>query len=101
MAGRSTTFDNYSLYDPNGLERALHAEQQALALDDSLSLTHTVLAEIYVFKGQYDEAVTEAERGVSLNPNSATGYFALASVMNNMAKPAEALAAAKRAMRLD
>jgi adenylate cyclase len=90
-----------ALYDPDGLEQGLHVEQQALALDDSLSLTHISLAEIYVFKGQYDQAVSEAERGVSLNPNAALGYFVLASVMNNMAKPAEALAAAERAMRLD
>jgi adenylate cyclase len=87
--------------DPNGLERAFQLEQQAIALDDSLSGPHGILAAIYVHKSQYDQAVTEAERGIALNPNFAFGYWALAEVMNNMARPAEALVAVEKAMRLD
>jgi adenylate cyclase len=87
--------------DPNGLERALQLEQQAIALDDSLSPTHRFLARIYVLNGQYDQAVIEAERAIALDPNSALGYDALAEVMNTMARPAEALAAVEKAMRLD
>ncbi len=87
--------------DPNGLERASQLEQQAIALDDSLSLAHRSLAVIYVHKGQYDQAVTEAERAIALDPNSPGGYFCLAEVMNNMARPAEALVAVEKAMRLD
>ncbi len=87
--------------DPNGLERAFQLEQQAIALDDSLSIAHSQLAVIYVQKGQDDQAVTEAERGIALNPNFAFGYWALAQVMNNMARPAEALVAVEKAMRLD
>jgi adenylate cyclase len=87
--------------DPNGLERAFQLLQQAIALDDALSPAHGLLAGIYVHKGQYDQAVTEAERGIALNPNSALGYFWLAEVMNNMARPAEALVAVEKAMRLD
>jgi adenylate cyclase len=90
-----------ALYEPHGLDQAFRTEQQALALDDSLSPTHIVLAQICVFKGQYDKAVTEVQRGLSLDANSAFGYGTLASIMNNMAKPAEALAAAEKAMRLD
>jgi len=87
--------------DPNGLERAFQLEQQAIALDDSLSIAHSQLAVIYVQKGQDDQAVTEAERGIALNPNFAFGYWALAQVMNNMARPAEALVAVEKAIRLD
>ncbi len=87
--------------DPKGWERAFQLEQQAIALDDSLSAPHSLLAGIYVHKGQHDQAVTEAQRGIALNPNSALGYNWLAEVMNNMARPAEALVAAEKAMRLD
>jgi TolB-like protein/cytochrome c-type biogenesis protein CcmH/NrfG len=87
--------------DPNGLERASQLEQQAIALDDSLSPAHHSLAVIYVHKGHYDQAVTEAERAIALDPNSPVGYFCLAEVMNNTARPAEALAAVEKAMRLD
>jgi adenylate cyclase len=87
--------------DPNGLERAFQLAQQAIALDDSLAPAHGLLAGIYVHKGQYDQAVTEAERSIALNPNSPIGYFWLAEVMNNTARPAEALVAVEKAMRLD
>jgi adenylate cyclase len=87
--------------DPNGLERAFQLAQQAIALDDSLAPAHGLLAGIYVHNGQYDQAVTEAERSIALNPNSPIGYVWLAEVMNNTARPAEALVAAEKAMRLD
>jgi tetratricopeptide (TPR) repeat protein len=77
--------------DPNGLERASQLERPAIALDDSLSAPHSILAGVYVQKGQYDQAVIEAERGIALNPNLAESYFWLADVMNNMVRPAEAL----------
>jgi adenylate cyclase len=87
--------------DPNGLERALQLEQQAIALDDSLFFPHSILAAIYVRKGQYDQAVAEAERSIALNSNSPIGYSWLAEVMNVIARPAEALVAVDKAMRLD
>jgi tetratricopeptide (TPR) repeat protein len=76
-------------------------EQQAVALDDSLGVAHSVLAAIYVQEGEYDQAITEAERGITLDPNSAAGYSCLAEVLNSIGKPAEALLAVERAMRLD
>ena len=87
--------------DPNGLERALHLEQQAVALDDSLAVAHSVLAEVYSLKAQNDQAVTEAQQAIALDPNSASGYFELAKILNNDFKLAEALAAVDKAMRLD
>jgi adenylate cyclase len=87
--------------DPNGLEQALRMEQLAIALDDSLSHAHSVLASIYVLKGQHDQAVTEAQRGIVLNPSSADAYFWLADVLNLQSMPTEALVAAEKAMRLD
>ena len=85
--------------EPNALERAFQFEQQAIAIDDSLSDAHSDLAMIYFFKGQWNQAVTEAQRGITLNPNSALGYIALADVMNNLERPAEALAAVEKGMR--
>jgi len=87
--------------EPNALERALQLEQQAIALDDSLSEAHSDLAMIYFFEGQLNQAVTEAQRGVTLHPNSAFGYFALANAMNLIWRPAEALAAVEKGVRLD
>ena len=88
--------------DPkNSMKRALQLEQQALALDDSLPLAHTGLAEIYANNGQFDQAVTEAHRAIALDPNFASGYHVLADVLNLQGKPAEALVAVDKGMRLN
>jgi tetratricopeptide (TPR) repeat protein len=87
--------------DPNGRERAFQMAQLAIALDDSLSGAHALLADIYVHEGQADQAATEAQRSIALDPNSAVAYAVLAAVMNNTAKPAEALIAVETAIRLD
>jgi tetratricopeptide (TPR) repeat protein len=60
-----------------------------------------VLAGIYVQKGQYDQAVIEAQRGIALDPNSSISYLWLAEVLNGLDKSADALAAAEKTMRLD
>ncbi len=87
--------------DPNGIERALKMEQQAIALDDSLSMAHSVMADIDASNHQDDQAGTEAQRAIALDPNAAAAYQILADVLNQQAKPAEALVAVEKAMRLD
>src|SRR5713226_5320330 len=68
--------------DPRALDRAFQLEQQAIALDDSQPMAHTLLSNIYLFKKQYDQATAEAERVLALDPNSAAGYSALAQIMD-------------------
>ncbi len=86
---------------PDGLDRALQMAQQATTLDDSLAGAHSLLAGIYVQKGQNDEALTQARRGIALDPNSADSYFWLAEVLNNLGRPSEALVSAEKAVRLN
>lgn len=43
----------------------------------------------------------EVERLVATDPNSAVGYWARATVLNSLGKPADALVAVDKAMRLD
>jgi tetratricopeptide (TPR) repeat protein len=52
-------------------------------------------------RGAYGQAVTEAQRAIALDTNSAQGYLWLADILNNQIKPAEALAALDKAMLLD
>jgi tetratricopeptide (TPR) repeat protein len=66
-----------------------------------LSPAHRNLAAIYAQKEQYDQAVTEVERAIALDPNSPVSYVWLADVMDNVARPTEALAAVERARHLD
>jgi adenylate cyclase len=79
--------------DADGLERAFRLEQQAVAVDDSLSLAHSALAQIYEMKGQYDQALKEAQRWIALDPNSASAYSSLAMILNTQGRLADALVA--------
>ncbi|MBI3796631.1 MAG: tetratricopeptide repeat protein [Deltaproteobacteria bacterium] len=82
------------------LEPAVAAGQRALALNDSLHLTHIVLGWIYLYQQQYDQALAEMERAVALAPTEAGSYAALAEVLSRVDRTEEALEAAAQALRL-
>jgi adenylate cyclase len=66
--------------------------------------SHVLLAEAYAGladNGSSQAEVAEVQRLVALEPNSANGYEALAWALNAAGRPAEALAAAEKAIGLD
>ena len=87
--------------DPQTLERALALAQQAVALDDSLPVAHSLLSMVYAQKQQYDQAIAEGERAIALDPNNADSYAWQAEVLNFAGRPEEALRMVEQAMRLN
>ena len=87
--------------DRKDLDRGLQFAQRSVAMDDSQPFAHSVLGKIYLFERQYDQALSEALRGIALGPNDAFGYETLCYVMNNTRKRAEAIELAEEAIRLD
>ena len=86
---------------PPIMERALALAQQALALNDSLPLAHSLLGIVYSQKQQYDQAIAEGERAVALDPNYADSYAVQAEVLNFAGRPEEALQSMEQAVRLN
>ncbi|MCH7888286.1 MAG: adenylate/guanylate cyclase domain-containing protein [Proteobacteria bacterium] len=82
------------------LTKAGELVEKALALDDSLSETHSLLGAIHLMKGDHDQAVAEGERAVALEPNGADVTALLAMTLNWAGRPAEALALVDKAVRL-
>ena len=82
------------------LEPAMAAVQRALAFNDSWYVNHMVLGYIYLYQQQYDQALAEMERAVTLAPNEAESYATLAVVLSCMGRTEEALEAAAQALRL-
>jgi adenylate cyclase len=82
------------------LEPAVAAGQRALTLNDSLPWSHIVLGRIYLYQQQYDQALEEMERGVTLAPTEARSYAGLAEVLSRMGRSEQALAAAGQALHL-
>ena len=87
--------------DPQNLERAFELGQQALTLDDSLPIAHSLLSRVYREKQQYDQALAEGARAIAIDPNNADSYAWQADVLNVAGRPEEALRMVEQAMRLN
>ncbi len=83
--------------DPQTLERALALEQQALALDDSLPVAHSLLGFVYT----QQQHIAEGERAIALDPNNADSYAFQAEVLRIAGRPEDALQMLAQAIRLN
>jgi len=82
-------------------QRAFEFAQKATILDDSLSLAHTVLGLVLLFRKQHGQAVAELERALALDPNFADVYAELAHTLTYAGRPEEAIGIVRKAMRLN
>ncbi|MBI3795385.1 MAG: adenylate/guanylate cyclase domain-containing protein [Deltaproteobacteria bacterium] len=87
--------------DPQTLERELALAHQAVVLDDSLPAAHSLLSWVYGQKQQADQAITEGERAIALDPNNGDFYAGQAEVLSTAGRPEEALRMVAQAMRLN
>ena len=83
------------------MDRALELAQKALALDDTCVPALFVLSYIHRQKRQYEKSIAEIERVIELNPNSADAYSHLAGRLYAVGRGEEAVASAKKAIRLN
>jgi tetratricopeptide (TPR) repeat protein len=56
---------------------------------------------IYLWKKQYDHAITEGERAIALDPNCAGCYADLGIFLIAAGRPQETMGLVKKAMRLN
>ncbi len=75
--------------------------EKAIAIDDSLPLPHIVLSFTYGYRREYEKAIAEGERAVSLDPNGWLAYSAYATALLNACKPEEAIPMFQKAIRLN
>jgi len=83
------------------LARAFELAQKAISLDNSNAAIYTVLAVVYAMKRQYDKAIAECERAVSLDPNSAENIMRSGMVLNWAGRAEEAIPYLQNAIRLN
>ena len=84
-------------------EEALYQAEQYLAkaMRAPTPLAHQVSSAMLVQSQQNEEAIAEAKRAIASDANDANGYIALAGALSFGGRPAEALEAVDRAMRLN
>jgi adenylate cyclase len=82
------------------LEKAIELAQKAIALDDAYAQAHGLLGFLYSIKREYEKALAEGERAVTLDPNGADGYVRYASSLTWAGRPEEAIPLFQKAIRL-
>ncbi|MCP4766516.1 MAG: adenylate/guanylate cyclase domain-containing protein [Gammaproteobacteria bacterium] len=87
---------------PNPHEARYIAEQYlAQAMKNPSPLSYQVSASIQAQQGLHEEAISNGERSIALDPNDADSYAALAGALNLAGQPREALSMIERAIRLN
>jgi len=56
------------------IQQAQDLAKKALSLEESNAGPHALLGACYLFKGEYDLAISELQRAIKLNPNDPYGY---------------------------
>jgi len=79
------------------LRRAVELGKKAAALDES---TSSALAIPYSLLREFDKAIEEGEKGVSLSPNSAGAYFNLGFALVFAGRHQEAIPVLQKCLRL-
>jgi tetratricopeptide (TPR) repeat protein len=60
-----------------------------------------ILAQVYVWKKQHEQAIAEGRRAITLNPNDDAGYQTLGDILSHAGQPEEALKMREKSMRLN
>jgi adenylate cyclase len=71
------------------------------AMIDPTPLAHRAASLMLIIEYKYEEAITEAERAIALDPNNPSGYDAMARVLIYFGSPVKSLEFIKTAQRLD
>ena len=87
--------------DEDALDRALELARRGVALDDGLPFAYMFLGWIHLWRKEHDQAIAEAKRCLSFDPNNAEGHARLGHTLDQAGRPAEGLPFIETAMRLD
>ncbi len=84
----------------DALDKAKYLAQKALAMDDSITGAHVLLSHFYYRTGEFDKAIIEGERAVSLNPNGISALNSYACSLSAAGRAEEAIPVFQKAIRL-
>ena len=81
-------------------EKAKELALKTLAIDDSMGGAHTILGSLYLLERNYDEAIAEGKRAVTLNPTNHNDITSYAKSLTYAGRPEEAIPLFQKAIRL-
>ena len=83
------------------MQRAQDLAKEALRLEESHAGSHGLLGTCYLYRGEYDLAISELQRAIKLNPNSPLGYHTLGMGLLYAGLTDDAITASETALRLN
>jgi adenylate cyclase len=83
------------------IAKAMESLQKALVLDDTFAAGYSRLGFLYSMTRQHDKGITEAEKAVTLSPNSAMAHLYLGKTLFFAGRNEEAIPEYKIAIRLN
>lgn len=83
------------------MERAFELAKKAIALDEFLPSSHSLLGDAYLWKKQHEQSIGEFEKAIALDPNNADGFMGLGSVLSWSGRPGEAVGLVNKAILLN
>jgi len=82
------------------LKKMVECAQKSVAIDASDPDVHTLLAKIHSWQKEYDKAINEGEKAVSLGPNSAENYANLGMTYRYVGRFEDSIRMTEKAIRL-
>ncbi len=89
----------WSASAPQSLRTAADLARKALSFDETCADAHALLGYYHLLSLAHDDAIAAGERSVALNPNHADNWANLGCSYAVSGRPAQAIAAMRRAMR--
>ncbi|MBA4395481.1 MAG: hypothetical protein C0407_18170, partial [Desulfobacca sp.] len=82
------------------LEEALELGKKTVELDPTCSTGRALLTGVYLMLRRTDKALAEAEKLLSMAPNSSSAYFCLGAVLFQLARNQEVIPVLEKSLRL-
>jgi len=83
------------------IAKAIGLVKKSISMDESVGKARGLLGFLYTMIGQHEKGILEAEKGVSLEPNSDLAHNYLGLTLRFASRPKEAIPVIKEAIRLN
>jgi adenylate cyclase len=83
------------------VEKGIEMGKKAVAMDDSIPLTHALLCALYPIKREYDKGIGEGEKAIALHPSGAIVHEWYAMSLNYAGRLEEAIPMYQKSFRLN
>ena len=75
--------------------------KKAAGLDPTLTSAYVLLANLFLYRGEYERALAQADRAIVINPNDAANFWVRGSILIYAGRSSEAISWLEASLHLD